>query len=112
MVRGKHGEVGDPAHQRALPADRGETGLLRAVRRGYQDDRISLAPEPFTERVFYPGRWVRLAYNYDVKRYPSMLAIVRSFDLASARDHPQLREVYPQLRDDDEFALITLDVQR
>jgi hypothetical protein len=68
--------------------------------------------KPFTKHAFYPGRFVRLAYNYDVKRYPSMLAIVRSFELAPARDHAALRDVYPQLRDDDELALITLDVQR
>jgi hypothetical protein len=37
--------------------------------------------------------------------------IVRSFELAPARDHPQLRDVYPKLREDDEIALITLDVQ-
>jgi hypothetical protein len=68
--------------------------------------------KPFTKHAFYPGRCVRLAYNYDVKRHPSMLAIVRSFELAPARDHPALRDVYPKLRDDDELALITLDVQR
>jgi hypothetical protein len=68
--------------------------------------------KPFTKHAFYPGRFVRLAYNYDIKRFPSMLAIVRSFELAPARDHRALREVYPDLRDDDELALITLDVQR
>jgi hypothetical protein len=41
--------------------------------------------KPFTKRAYYPGRFVRLAYNDDVKRYPSMLAIVRSFALAPAR---------------------------
>jgi hypothetical protein len=27
--------------------------------------------KPFTQRAFYPGRWVRIAYNYDINKYPS-----------------------------------------
>jgi hypothetical protein len=70
--------------------------------------------KPFTKRTYYPGRFVRLAYNYDVKRYPSMLAIVRSFELGTAGDigdhHPAIYDAYPDLEPDDELALITLDM--
>ncbi len=67
---------------------------------------------PFTARTFYPGRWVRIAYNYDVKRCPSLIAQVISFDVAPARDHPELIEVYPTLLPDDELALIKLAIER
>jgi hypothetical protein len=78
--------------------------------------------KPFTKHTYYPGRFVRLAYNYDVKRYPSMLAIVRSFEVVRAKDARSLWitnesataifDVYPDLEPDDELALITLDMQR
>jgi hypothetical protein len=68
--------------------------------------------KPFTERAFYVGRWVRLAYNYDINKYPSLIARVTGFELAPAHDHPAMRDVYPDLGDDDELALIHIDVQR
>ena len=43
--------------------------------------------------------------------YPKLLAIVKSFTVEAAVSHPEMRELYPTLRDDDEVALITLDVQ-
>ena len=61
---------------------------------------------PFTARVFYPGRVVRIAYNYRIALYPTLLARVVSFDVAPPRDHPALREVWPGLLDGDEIALI------
>ena|SRR5712691_1256635 len=67
---------------------------------------------PYTARVFYPGRVVRIAYNYDVKRFPTLLARVISFNLAPARDHPERREVWPDLLDGDEIALIKLAIER
>lgn len=29
---------------------------------------------PFTDRVFYPGRWVRIAYSYNIKLHPTLIA--------------------------------------
>jgi hypothetical protein len=63
---------------------------------------------PFTERVFYPGRLVRVAYNYNIARNPSLLGWVRSFDVHLAENYPELRELYPELRDDDEIAAISI----
>ena len=65
---------------------------------------------PFTARVFYPGRLVRIAYNYDLKRFPTLLARVIGFDVAPAREHPELREIWPGLLDGDEIALIKLAI--
>jgi hypothetical protein len=37
---------------------------------------------PFTARTFYPGRrLVRIAYNYNVAKLPSLIAQVISFDV-------------------------------
>jgi hypothetical protein len=68
--------------------------------------------KPFTKRAFYVGRWVRLAYSYNINKYPSLIARVTEFELAPARDHPAMRDIYPDLADDDELALIHLDVHR
>ena len=67
---------------------------------------------PFTARTFYPGRWVRIAYNYDVKRCPSLLATVISFDVAPAGEYPKMLEIFPNMLLDDELALITLAIER
>jgi hypothetical protein len=70
---------------------------------------------PFTKRVYFPGRWVRIAYNYDVRRSPSLVAQVIRFDVALAGDHPEaeaLRSVYPDLPDDAEIAAIALSILR
>jgi hypothetical protein len=67
---------------------------------------------PFTARVFYPGRVVRIAFNFNVKRFPSLLAKVARFDVTRACDHPELVEVYPELLPDDEIALIALLLER
>src|SRR5271163_664358 len=63
---------------------------------------------PWTARVFYPGRVVRIAFNYDLRRYGSLLARVIAFDVAPARDHPELVAIYPAMLPDDEIALIEL----
>src|ERR1700726_1409986 len=68
--------------------------------------------KPFTERAFYIGRWVRIAYNYNINKYPSLIARVTGFELASARGHISLLKIYPDLGPDDVLALISLDVQR
>ncbi|SRR6266851_5877004 len=67
---------------------------------------------PVTARVFYPGRLVRIAYNFNVKRHPSVLARVISFDVAAARENPKMIEIYPDVLLDDEVALITLAIER
>jgi hypothetical protein len=73
--------------------------------------------KPFTKRTYYPGRFVRLAYNYDIKRYPSLIARIVTFevlrvDQLRASEHIDLTRHYPDLRAPDEIALITLDVLR
>jgi hypothetical protein len=70
---------------------------------------------PFTARAFYPGRWVRLAYNYNVAKMPSLIAKVTSFDVTRACDlesavYYALLQIYPQIVPDSELALITLAV--
>jgi hypothetical protein len=93
---------------------------LIVVKRRYYDEFIAGTKtveyrrhrKPFTERAFYPGRWVRIAYSYNINKFPSVLARVTGFAVAPARDHPAMREVYPQLGDADELALIHLDVLR
>ena len=65
---------------------------------------------PFTMRAFYPGRWVRIAYNYDLARYPHLLARVVAFSVAPAREHPELATLYKGLGPDDEIALISLAI--
>ena len=68
--------------------------------------------KPFTEGAFYVGRWVRIAYNYNINKYPSLIARVTGFAVAPARDHPAMFELYRDLQPDDELALVHLDVQR
>jgi hypothetical protein len=68
--------------------------------------------KPFTQRAFYPGRWVRIAYNYDINKYPSLIARVTGFTIAPAREHLPMLKIYPDLGPDDELALISLDVKR
>jgi hypothetical protein len=73
--------------------------------------------KPFTRHAFYPGRFVRLAYNYDIKRYPSLIARIVTFEVLRveqlrASEHIDLTRHYPDLRASDEIALIALDVLR
>jgi hypothetical protein len=74
---------------------------LIVVKRRYFDEfaagtkniEYRLHRKPFTERAFYPGRWVRIAYNYNITKNSSLLARVMRFEVAPARDHPALRDV-------------------
>ena len=63
---------------------------------------------PFVASTFYPGRVVRLGYNYDIKRYPGRLARVDAFEARTPSACPDLSGVYPGLDPSDEIALITL----
>ena len=68
---------------------------------------------PFTVRAFYPGRWVRIAYNFNVAKTPSLIAKVISFEVVRAGDVAgwvELCSIYPKLDPDTEIALITLAV--
>jgi hypothetical protein len=66
---------------------------------------------PFTRAAFYPGRIVRLAYNFNVKSHPSRLAIVRAFDVRPAASIGiDLSPYYPDLAASDELALIKLEL--
>jgi hypothetical protein len=67
---------------------------------------------PFTIRVFYPERRVRIAYTYNLSMRPHLDAVVRSFDVALLSAYPRLREIYPDMEFDDELALIALDIFR
>jgi len=65
----------------------------------------------FTSRTLWPGRRVRLAYTYDVKRYPSLIALVEKLDIEFANMYlEKLRAFYPDLQPSDEIALIHLQV--
>ncbi len=70
---------------------------------------------PFTVRAFYPGRWVRIAYNFNVAKLPSLIARVTSFELVAARDVEgwiELKTIYPKLDPGAEIALIELAIYR
>jgi hypothetical protein len=65
----------------------------------------------FTARTFWTGRSVRIAYSYNVKRYPSLIALVEGLDVELAETHlERLRAHYPDLQSTDEIALIHLQV--
>lgn len=68
---------------------------------------------PFLATTYYPGRYVRLAYSYDVNKYPTRLARVVSFEVLRveqlrASEHMLLQTVYRDLVGSDEIALITI----
>jgi hypothetical protein len=65
---------------------------------------------PYTIRVFYPGRAVRIGFNYNLARFPVLNATVVSFTVEPARAHPAMLDLYPQLQPDDEIALIKLAI--
>jgi hypothetical protein len=67
---------------------------------------------PFTERTFYPGRLVRIAYNYQLGRFPFLLARVTRFEISAASDYPAILAVHPFLDPSEEIAVIGLAVQR
>lgn len=93
---------------------------LLVVRREYFDQfaagtktiEYRLHRPPFTQRVYYPGRWIKIAYNYNITKNPTLLACVIKFDLAPARDYPAMLKLYPDLKPDAELALIKLYVRR
>jgi hypothetical protein len=105
---------------------------LIVVKRRYYDEfsagtktvEYRLHKKPFTERAFYAERWVRIAYNYNIDKNPSLLAVVTRFVALPAFAHfvdlpldearakfEALREVYPELTPETELAAIHLDVQ-
>lgn len=67
--------------------------------------------KPFTRGAFWPGRIVRLAYNYNIKINPSRLARVVAFNVATAGDIGKaidLASDYGELDPATEIALIEL----
>lgn len=66
----------------------------------------------FTERVYYSGRRVKLAYNYDIGRFPYLTATVTCFAQQPARLCPQLMELDPTLDPDEPIAAIYLQIDR
>jgi hypothetical protein len=109
-----------PSYDREMIVPLTSKKALLVVRRPFFDAFASGAKTteyrrhrpPFVERIFYPGRLVRIAYNYDINRYPTLLARVLDFDVAAAADHPDamqaLLSVYPSMQPSDEIALIGL----
>jgi hypothetical protein len=67
---------------------------------------------PFNAGVFYPGRQVRIAYNYNLNLCPSLPATVTRFEVALATAHPEMLDFYEGLRPTDEIALIHLNVEK
>jgi hypothetical protein len=49
----------------------------------------------FTARVYYPGRRVRIAYNYNLALHPTLMATVKRFEVALASVHPRRRALWP-----------------
>lgn len=81
--------------------------------------------KPFTRTAFYPGRWVRIAPNFNIKKHPALIAEIVSFracpafecfealPLQRARDQfERLRELYPGIEPETEIAMIGLRVER
>jgi hypothetical protein len=66
----------------------------------------------FTARVYYPGRRVRIAYNYNLALHPTLMATVKRFEVALASVHPEMLDFYQGLRPSDEIALIHLQVEK
>jgi hypothetical protein len=64
---------------------------------------------PYTQRNFYPGRAVRIAYRYDIARHPVTEARVVDSAIvpASACDRDLLHH-YPDLTPTDEIIVIKL----
>ena len=62
---------------------------------------------PFTQRVFYPGRAVRIAYGYDNAK-PRLGATVRHFEAKPLREVPDMIGFYADMKMDDEIAIIHL----
>jgi hypothetical protein len=102
---------------------------LIVVKRCYYDEyeagrktiEYRLHRAPFTRKAYYPGRWVRIAPNFNIKLHPSLIARVLSFDVMRAGDpclsqiqgaRASLERVYPDLSPDAELALIGLRVYR
>jgi hypothetical protein len=65
---------------------------------------------PFTERVFYPGRAVRISYRYDLGA-PRLSAIVSRFEAKPLREQPDMIGFYDDMELDDEVALIHLAIE-
>jgi hypothetical protein len=63
----------------------------------------------FTTRTFWPGRSVRIVYQYR-NATPTLMAEVTRFDVDRAANHPFMTEIYPDLAPSDEIALIHLAV--
>ena len=63
----------------------------------------------FTERTFYPGRRVRLACQYSMRGLV-LSAMVHRFERVLAGNMPDLSDVYPDLKPNDELALIHLEI--
>lgn len=69
---------------------------------------------PYTRRTFSPGREVRIAWTYNIKRCPKpLLARAESFDVCWASETPPeiyaaLGLLYPGLQPDAEIAVISL----
>jgi len=97
-----------------------EKSPLIVVKRKYYDQFSSGAKTieyrrirgSFTNRVYYPGRRVRVAYNYDIGRYPFLTATVTQFYAQPARSCPDLMEIDPTLSADEMIAAIHLNVDR
>ena len=65
----------------------------------------------FNERVFCPGRAVRIARSFDIYRYPVIDATVTRFEIiACDQAPPQVQRRYPRLSPDALIALIHLEL--
>ena len=68
---------------------------------------------PFTTETFYTGRTIRLAYNYNLNRFPSRLARITDVNILRAGSldrYTSLQRSYPDLTPEDEIICIGLDL--
>ena len=82
---------------------------------GTKDTEYRRHRHAFNERVFYPGRRIRLGYHYNIKLVPSVIAVVVAFEVKQARhlkhQAAALLDVYPDLTADQEIAIIKLMIE-
>lgn len=66
----------------------------------------------FNPNVFSVGRDVRIAYNYNVSRFPTIDATVVSFEAIPASRCPELLSLCPDMAPDEQIAAIHLSIDR
>jgi hypothetical protein len=85
-------------------------GYYEAFRAGSKTIEYRRHKPPFTARVFYPGRRVRIRCGYG-RAYPELPATVTRFETKPLAEVPEMEGFYADMRPDDEIALIHLQLR-